>query len=217
MKSAFGYCRVSSVGQSADDRDGIPRQKEAIKKYAAAHDLRIVRWFIANISGTSDLDHRPALQELIAAANGVRTIVIERLDRVARDLMLQESIITDFKRNGFELISTCEPDLCSADPSRVLMRQIMGSFAEYERKMLTQKLQGARARARVKRPDYREGRKTFGQRAGEQDTIKRVMELHQSGANLSVIARTLAQEGRKTRTGGGWYAKTVSDIIKRAS
>lgn len=44
-------------------------------------------------------------------SNGVRTIVIERLDRPARDLMVQETIIADLQKNGFDLISVAEPDL----------------------------------------------------------------------------------------------------------
>jgi Resolvase, N terminal domain len=61
MKRAFSYVRVSSAGQSAEDRDGIPRQKEAIRKYAATNGIRIVRWFEDSVSGKKDLDNRPAL------------------------------------------------------------------------------------------------------------------------------------------------------------
>jgi hypothetical protein len=60
-------------------------------------------------------------------SNGTRTVVVERLDRVARDLMVQESILADFKRKGLEVVSVAEPDLCSHDPSRVLMRQMFAS------------------------------------------------------------------------------------------
>ena len=46
-------------------------------------------------------------------ANGTRTVLVERLDRCARDLMVQESIIADFKRKGLSIVSVNEPDLCS--------------------------------------------------------------------------------------------------------
>ena len=42
-----------------------------------------------------------------------------------------------------------EPDLCSNEPSRKLMRQIMGAFSEYEKQMIILKLNGARARIRA--------------------------------------------------------------------
>jgi DNA invertase Pin-like site-specific DNA recombinase len=107
MKRAFGYVRVSSAGQSAEDRDGIPRQKEGIRKYATANGIRIVQWFEDSVSGKKDLDSRPALQELMAAlhGDGTKLVLVEKLDRLARDLMIQESIVADLQRDGFELIS----------------------------------------------------------------------------------------------------------------
>src|SRR5438270_14067847 len=138
MKKAFGYVRVSSAGQSAEDRDGIPRQKEAIRKFAAANDIKIVQWFEDSVSGKKDLDNRPALQGLLTAlhGNGVKLVLVEKLDRLARDLMIQESILADLQRNGFQLVSAVEPDLCQDDPTRKLMRQILGAFSEYEATMI---------------------------------------------------------------------------------
>jgi len=90
------------------------------------------------VSGTSVWESRPALSEMMAAmlANGTRTVPVERLDRCARDLMVQESIIADFKRKGLSIISVNEPDLCSDDPSRVLMRQMLGAFFQYEKTLV---------------------------------------------------------------------------------
>lgn len=48
--------------------------------------------------------------------------------------MVQESILHDLKRHGFELVSVAEPDLRSDNPSRKLMRPIIGSFHEYEKR-----------------------------------------------------------------------------------
>jgi hypothetical protein len=55
----------------------------------------------------------PALSELVLAlhANGVKVVLIEALHRSARDLMIQESIIADFQRSGFEVISVTEPEM----------------------------------------------------------------------------------------------------------
>lgn len=46
--------------------------------------------------------------------------------------------------------SNMEPDLCSYDPSRKLVQQIMGCLAEYEKSMIVSKLTGARQRMRAK-------------------------------------------------------------------
>jgi DNA invertase Pin-like site-specific DNA recombinase len=41
-----------------------------------------------------------------------KIVIIEKLDCLARDLMVQETILSDLMRQGFEVISVCEPDLC---------------------------------------------------------------------------------------------------------
>jgi DNA invertase Pin-like site-specific DNA recombinase len=211
---AFAYLRVSGRGQI--EGDGFPRQKAAIKTYADSRGIRVVRWFQEEgISGTKDLENRPALQELMIAlhANGTRLVLIEKLDRLARDLMVQETIIGDLRKHGFEIISVAEPDLCSDDPSRKLVRQIFGAIAEYERAMIVFKLRGARQRIRAKEGRC-EGRKPFGDRPGEQAIIERAKSLQSAGMTYSGIAETLNAEKLPTRAGGQWFPATVSRILQ---
>ena len=110
----FVYLRVSGKAQVRGD--GFRRQFIACREYAAAHGLQIVGIFKERgVSGTKELDDRPALSRLFAALeeNGVKTLLIEKLDRLARDLMVSETIVKDIKTSGYTLLSTCEPDLCS--------------------------------------------------------------------------------------------------------
>jgi DNA invertase Pin-like site-specific DNA recombinase len=98
MRKAFAYLRVSDRGQI--DGDGFPRQEQAIRQYAAAHGIEIVKVFQEQgVSGTKDLDNRDALQEMLLEIEqgDVALVLIERLDRLARDLMIQETIIRDFR------------------------------------------------------------------------------------------------------------------------
>ena len=216
MHKAFAYLRVSGNGQI--DADGFPPQRAAIKAYADAHGIRIIRYFEEQgVSGTKDLENRPALQEMLLAlmSNGVRTVLIEKLDRLARDLMLQETIIGDFKKRGFEVISVAEPDLCSGDPSRKLVRQFFGVIAEYERSMIVLKLRAARQRVRAK-TGHCEGRKPFGEQPGEKAVVARVLELHHQSLNYTAIAAVLNAEGYPTQTGSKWFPMTVSRTIARA-
>ena len=233
MRRAFGYVRVSSAGQGAEDRDGIPRQKAAIRKHATANNIRIVQWFADTVSGKKELENRPALQEMMTAlhGNGTKLVLIEKLDRLARDLMIQESIIADFRRNGFELVSVAEPDMCSDDPTRKLLRQMLGAFAEYECTMISLKLKGARMRAATKRgASYVEGRVPFGYRVVKQDgipvrvsepieqsTIARMKHLRDAGLSLAKIAEKLTAEGRKARVGAKWYEKQVARVLSRGT
>jgi DNA invertase Pin-like site-specific DNA recombinase len=216
---AFGYIRVSGTGQV--DGDGFTRQRAAIEKWANANGVEIVRWFEERgVSGT--LLDRPALEELMVAlmSNGVRMVLIEKLDRIGRDLIVQETIIKNIQQRGFELMSVMEPDLCSDDPSRKLMRQIMGAFAEYEAKMIVLKTRAARQR--IRKSGVRcEGRKIYGQHKDakiaqqEQAVIARILTMAANGEVYEAIAKTLNAEGVTARK-GSWFGSTVRNVIQRA-
>jgi DNA invertase Pin-like site-specific DNA recombinase len=216
MTKAFAYLRVSGKGQL--EGDGFTRQLAAIKKHTAANSIKIVRIFREEgVSGTTDLENRPALQDLLVAlhSNGTKLVLVERLDRLARDLMIQESIIADMKRHGFEIVSVAEPDLCSDDPSRTLMRQMLGAFAQYERAIIVQKLRGARQRSRVKTGRC-EGRKPFGTRSGESEVIDRMKALREGGMAVDKIAVALNAEHAKPRASERWHPTSVYRILKAA-
>lgn len=217
MTSAFAYLRVSGRGQL--DGDGFPRQQAAIDRYAASHGLQVARTFQEEgVSGTTELDNRPALSELLEAleAERVEVVIIEKLDRLARDLGVQEAIVADLRKRGITLISVHEPDLCSMDPTRVLMRQIIGAVAQYEKAMIVAKLKGARERIKAKHGRC-EGTKPFGAFDGEAATLSRMVELRSAGHSLDTVASMLDAEGRKPRTGSRWYAASVGRILKRST
>ena len=184
MVKAFAYLRVS--GKSQVEGDGFPRQLAAIKRYAKAHGIKLVQVFREEgVSGTKDAGDRPAWSELQTAlhANGVRLVLVEKLDRLARDLMVQETIIGDLRKSGFELVSVMEPDLCGDDPTRKLMRQFMGGIAEYEKSQLVLKLRGARQRKRAATGRC-EGRKPYGFYPGEAAVIERMKDLRAEGPGV---------------------------------
>lgn len=213
MQKAFAYLRVSGKGQT--EGDGFTRQRAAIKGYATANDLKIVREFREEgVSGSVDHMNRPAWQELMATlhSNGVRTIVIERLDRLARDLMVQETAIADLRKNGFTLISVAEPDLMATDSTRVLMRQLMGAVAQYDKCQIVAKLRGARMRKKATEGRC-EGRKPYGFYEGELTVIERMKELRASGLGFDRIAAQMNSEGIETRTRGRWHGVVVNRIL----
>ncbi len=213
MVKAHAYLRVSGKGQI--EGDGFTRQLKAIKEYAAAHDIKIVRVFREEgVSGTAESMDRPAWSELMTTlhSNGVRVVLIEKLDRLARDLMVQETIIADLKRNGFELVSVAEPDLMANDPTRKLLRQMMGALAEYDKSQIVLKLRGARNRKREKEGRC-EGRKPYGFFPGEDAVIARMKELRAEGLGFDRIAAKLNAEGLKPRAGERWHGNVINRIL----
>jgi DNA invertase Pin-like site-specific DNA recombinase len=199
------------------DGDGFTRQTEAIGRFAASSGMVILDTFREEgISGAKDLENRPALQDLLLAieAGDVRVVLIERLDRLARDLMVQETIIGDLGKRGITVISVAEPDLCSDDPSRKMMRQIFGAIAEYDKAMIVLKLRGARQRTKAKTGRC-EGAKAFGTVDGQRPTVERILSLRSAGMAVDTIAETLNVEGLKSKTGGQWYGSSIRNVLIR--
>ena len=215
MRKAFAYLRVSGKGQVKGD--GFPRQLKAIREYAKGQDIRIVKIYReAGVSGTKELENRPALLEMMQAlhGNGVKLVLVEKLDRLARDLMIQETIIGDLRKYGFELVSVAEPDLCRDDPTRKLMRQIFGAISEYEKTMIVIKLRGARQRKKA-RTGRCEGRKPYGHYPGEKRVVERMRALRKEGLGFDRLAVRLTEEGYRTRKGTAWHGFGVNRILSR--
>ncbi len=208
---ALGYLRVS--GKSQVEGDGFERQRLAIKSYAKAHNIQIVQWFEEKgISGKSEWTNRPAWVEMIGTLNGVKTILIEKLDRLARDLFTQEYILRDLAKRDVRLLTAAGEDTGEEDPTRVLFRQILGAISSYDRSMIVAKLKGARERMKAKTGSC-EGRKKFGHYPGEEKTLATMKRLQSQGDNPSQIARALNDEEIPTRTNGKWHPYTVTRIL----
>lgn len=215
MTKAFAYLRVS--GKSQIDGDGFPRQLAAVMAYAGAHGIEVARVFEEEgVRGATELENRPALLSMLEALaeNGTKLVLIEKLDRLARDLMVQETIISDLRKRGFEIVSVMEPDLLENDPTRILMRQIFGAIAQYEKAMIVAKLRGARQRMKAKTGRC-EGRKPYGLTPEEADTIDRIRELRSAGYTFDGIAGLLDSIGVKAPLGSRWHPKSVERIAKR--
>lgn len=213
MTKAFGYIRVS--GDSQIDGDGFPRQIAAIKAYAKQHDIRIVKVFREEgVTGTKETMDRPAWAEMMTAlhGNGVKIIVIESLNRLARELMVQEATIAELRKHGFILVSVQEPDLMSSDPARIAFRQMMGVFAQYDKSQIVLKLKAARMRKKAKEGRC-EGRKPYGYYDGEPEALARMKALRTSGMGFDRIAAQLNAEGIKPRLGERWHGLVINRIL----
>ncbi|MFC1601367.1 recombinase family protein [Candidatus Sumerlaeota bacterium] len=221
---AHSYLRLSGMGQLQGD--GFDRQRETIGRFAKAYGVEIVQEFRdEGVSGTKDSVDRPALTELLEEieSNGVRIVLVEHADRLARDLIIQEMLVQEFERLGVKVIA-CESgtDLAvgDSDPTKKLVRQILGAISEFEKSRLVSKLRVARERKR-KRTGRCEGRLPFGLLPGEAETLNRMKQLNRKPRmgkrrSMAEIARKLNEEGRPTRTGIPWGRQSVRTILCRA-
>lgn len=140
----IAYCRVSTENQKEEKT--IQLQVESLKKYAEEKKFEITEWFEDDgVSG--GLEERPGLIQLMKYLEtnlDTEGILIYKLDRLARDVYIQEGLIREFTRLKKEVVSTLEPDLASNDPFRTAFRQMLGVFAEFEKAMITLRMKNGR-------------------------------------------------------------------------
>jgi DNA invertase Pin-like site-specific DNA recombinase len=103
----------------------------------------------------------------------------------------------------------------TSDPSRVMMRQIAGSFAQYEKTRLVTKLRGARERIRETSGKC-EGRKSFAER--DPELVVAAKRLHRRPPkghrrSLRDIARELQAMGYSNSEGQPYSASSIKSML----
>ena len=226
-----GYVRVSTATQ-VEDGLGLDVQKAALRAWCKANGHRLTSILSdEGVSGAKELEDRPGLADALdMIRNGkAQGIVVPRLDRLARDLIVQETILAEVRRIGGEVFSTSpaeasyltdDPD----DPSRKMIRQVRGAVSEYERSMVVLRLRNGRRR-KAQTGGYASGAPAFGYEAKdgdlveleeEQVTVKRIAELRASGASFRAICSTLESEGHRSKRGGTrWQPMAVKRVLDR--
>jgi len=221
---AYGYLRVS--GKSQIEKDGFPRQEAAITQYAKAHGIDIVKLFKEEaVSGTTDETARPAFQEMVSdiLKNGVRLIIIEGLDRLAREYRIQETLLIYLASKGIDLINARTEENVTraiiADPMKKALIQIQGVFAELEKSLLVKKLKDARKRKRDKTGKC-EGRKSYREIAPEIIEELKKLRRKPKGSiskrmSYAAIADALNEKSYRTADGKVFTANNVAVILHR--
>jgi DNA invertase Pin-like site-specific DNA recombinase len=229
----FGYIRVSGLGQV--DKDGPQRQREAIADFCAKHNLTSRgEFFEEGVSGTIDGMDRPkfaemlskvellrqpvAASEMIEKLFSVDAIVVERMDRLARDLMVSEFLLKECRARGIKVFCSDQSELNDmasneGDPTRVMLRQILASVAQWDKSVTVKKLHAARLRLRRLNGTC-EGKKRYGKHNLDEHEIKmEIIELHEKkGLSFVAIADMLNGRGLVTRHKKAWTKANVFSI-----
>ena len=216
----YSYVRVS--GKSQIDGDGFPRQRAAIDAWAAVNGYALVEEFEEKgVGGDNEWEQRPTFSDMVGKIldNGVRTIVVENLTRLARSVVVQEHILIWLASKGIALYSADTGEnvveAIQGDPMRKAMIQLQAVMSEWEKNSLVRKLRAARQRKQEGDPNWSQGRKKFGFRDGEKATLARMNQLRNSKLSFAKIAKALDEEGRSSRTGKPWSAETIRQILAR--
>lgn len=144
----YGYARVSTAGQQKDgnsleDQENSLREHGAVKIYRDAF--------------TGMKLERPQFQELLSVVKAGDTIIATKLDRVSRSASQGIMLVDSLLERGVRLHILNMGVMDNSSTGR-LIRNIMFSFAEFERDMIVERTNEGKAVARQKE-GYKEGRK----------------------------------------------------------
>lgn len=143
----YGYARVSTKTQ-AKDGNSLEGQKNALTDAGATE--------IYEDAFTGTITDRPQLDLLLSKLESGDTLVVTKLDRIARSAVEGSKLVQSLIDRGVS-VNVLNMGKMDDTPTGKLICTIMFAFAEFERDMIVERTQEGRAIAR-KNKDYREGR-----------------------------------------------------------
>jgi site-specific DNA recombinase len=232
MKQAVIYSRVSGKGQI--EGYGFDRQEENIRSFAKQNSYHLVKVYREEgISGTTEEGDRPAFKEMIGYVirENIDYIIIEGMDRLARELRVQENLCVYLASKGIQLVSANTGEnitqAIEGDPMKKALIQIQGVFAELDKNQIVRKLRNGRdkARAENKKSGIKtltgsgkcEGRKSYRETDGDlvkaaRKQLKWSAKSGRKKPSLRGAAQGLFELGYMTSTGKPFSAAQVQRI-----
>ena len=222
------YTRVSDPKEK---RDTIESQIDVLEKYTKDNGHVVVESYVCRDRYTGIELARPELDRLRdgAQAGEFEAVLVHDPDRLSRKYAYQFLILEEFERLGIPMLFLEQPP--PDDPKSVLLVQIQGAVAEYERAKITERhRRGKLFRARQGEVfwnsipyGYRRIPRQDGTPAhlviddAQADVVRKVFAWHaDEGISIRQIAKRLTREGYPTPRGGEyWGETTVHRILHR--
>lgn len=125
----YGYIRVSTRGQ-AKDGNSLEAQERLLKEHGAE--------IIYTDSFTGTKIERPQFGKLLKVLKAGDTLVVAKLDRFARSVSQASDLITKLIADGIR-VDVCNLGILDNSSMSTLMRNILLSFAQFERDMIVER------------------------------------------------------------------------------
>lgn len=191
----YGYARVSSAGQAIDG-NSLEAQSELLKANGAQ------KIFSDVYTGTKL--HRPELDKLMAEIQPGDTLMVAKLDRIARSVKGGIEIIDSLLAKDVS-VNILNMGLMNNTSTGKLIRNVMLAFAEFERDMIVERTKEGKNIA-SQRPDYREGRKPTEYDRNLFDVLheqveKRILTVTDAAKQLGVTRQTWYRIAEQRKAG----------------
>ena len=228
MKKAIIYARFSPR-KNAELCESIETQTEACKDWCQKNGYEVMGLFDDQALSGAEED-RPGLWAAVDALHNGWTLVVYKLDRLARDLYLSWLIEKAAERAGAAIISLAGEGTQDNSPENELVRRILQAVSVWERKVIAARTSAAMLRHQragrrmsdrcpygwMKNPD---DPAFLVEDPGEQAVIKRMMFLYEvQGLSPRAIQTRLLAEKVWPRKGKGkkFGHHVIESCLKRA-
>ncbi|WP_247997070.1 recombinase family protein [Brucella tritici] len=207
------YTRKSSEEGLDMEFNSLDAQRESCEAYVASQrseGFAAIRERYDDGGHSGGTLERPALQRLLAdvEAGLIDVIVVYKIDRLSRSLMDFARLVEIFDRNQVTFVSVTQSFNTTTSMGRLTLN-ILLSFAQFEREVIGERIRDKIAASR-KRGMWMGGFVPLGYRVenrkllieeAEAATVRMIFERFVTIGSATVLARTLAAEGVRTRRG----------------
>jgi len=223
MTQAIAIYRVSTQHQ-VEAGNGLRAQMDSVREYARQNGLTIVSEYSDNgISGAAPLDKRTGLLEALQNLKKGMVLLVHKMDRLSRDLMINLIVEKEVARKGCRILSASNEGTGSDNPADILMRRMLGCFAEYEKNLISIRTKQA-LQARKNQGLRYSGKIAFGYMEGDDSTLVENLEeqaildmvraARSSKTTWPAIAEMLNAKGLTNRSGRKWTKQNLYLICR---
>lgn len=159
------------------------------------------------------IERRPALQQALdALGSGLASVLVTaKLDRLSRSVLDFASLMARAEREGWAIV-VLDVNVDTSTPSGEMMANVVAAFAQYERRLISDRTRRALA---VKRS---EGVVLGRPRSIPDDIRKRIASMRSDGMTYLAIATTLnADHVPRGQQGSRWWPSTIQHVLDTAS
>jgi site-specific DNA recombinase len=223
MKTAI-YTRVSTEDQVREGYS-LEVQREYLLNYAKQQDCEVFEVYSDEgiSAGTTD---RPALQKLLkdAKAKKFELVIVYKIDRFSRRLKDLIGLVDQLESYEVGFKSATEPFDTTTSAGKLMFQQL-GSFAEFERNRLAERvfpgmvksIQGGNWHGSRNCPTgyaYNKEKKLLEINKREANLVRLIYRLYLEGKSTTDIAEYLNKSKHETRVGRYFYQKYIRDILR---
>ena len=202
---AIGYCRVSTEEQG-DSKAGLEGQESTIRAEVAHRGWELLD-LRSDVASGKSMRRRDELGRTLRDLRDGKAdaLVVAKLDRLSRSVLDFAGLMETSKDEGWSLV-VLDLGVDTTSTNGKLIVHIMIALAQWERELI-----GDRTRTALKAVRARGD--SLGRRSGiDDETVRLIRVLRDSGASWRKIAETLADEGVATGQGGERHGATVRKI-----